>query len=280
MLGKLIKDEFKSYRMSFGIMFLAGAIFTIFMKIVCMLPYQQDVKHLIQGIGFYSYYYIIMLIGVAASVLVIVRFYSTMVGDRGYLTWTLPAKPSTIIWSKLIGGMLWKIIAGIVTIVLLVIFFVGKYWVIWNDFTMDVTLNEMNSNELHAIIRELLGLLRPEYLIPIVLFLITVLVFQIMPQLLIYFCIAVGQLFGKWRIVASIGCYFVIMIVMEILMIAGIAIMAVGGASAASVGFFENMSVVGTISFILGIMIFVGLILSVVFFLLTNMIFKKHLNLE
>lgn len=280
MLGKLVKEEFKSYRMSFGIMFLAGVIFTIFMKIICMLPYQQEVKHLIQGIGFYSYYYIILLIGVAASVLVIVRFYSTMVGDRGYLTWTLPAKSSTIIWAKLIGGMLWKVIAGVVTIVLFCIFLVGKYWVIWNDFTMDITLNEMNRHELHAIIRELLGLFRPEYLIPIVLFLIAVLIFQIMPQLLIYFCIAVGQLFGKWRIVASIGCYFVIMIVMEILMIAGIAIMAVGGASVASVGFFESMSVPGIINFILGIMIVVGLVLSIMFFVFTNMIFKKHLNLE
>lgn len=280
MLGKLIKEEFNSYRMSFGITFLAGVIFTIFMKIVCMLPYQQDVKHLIQGISFYSYYYIIMLIGVAASVLVIVRFYSTMVGDRGYLTWTLPVKSSTIIWSKLLGGLFWKMIAFIVTIVLFLVFLVGKYWVIWNDFAMDVTLNETNVDVLHEILGELLKMFRPEYLIPMFLFLITLLVYQVMPQLLVYFCIAIGQLFGKWRIVASIGCYFVLMIIMEIFMIAGIAVMTVGGVSAASVGFFENMSVFSMINFVLSIILLVGIILSVIFFLLTNMILKKHLNLE
>lgn len=280
MLGKLVKEEFSSYRMSVGITFLAGVIFTIFMKIVCMLPYQKDAKYLIQYMGFYGYYYIIMLMSVAVGILVIVRFYCTMVGDRGYLTWTLPVKSSTIIWSKLLGGLFWKMITFIVTIVLFLVFLVGKYWVILNDLAMDVTLNETNDDVLHEILDELLKMFRPEYLIPMFLFLITLLVYQVMPQLLLYFCIAIGQLFGKWRIVASIGCYFVLMIIMEIFMIAGIAVLAVGGVSAASVGFFENMSIFGIINFVLSIVLAVGIILSVVFFLFTNMILKKHLNLE
>lgn len=280
MLGKLFKDEFKSYRMPFGITFLAGIIFTVFMKLVCMLPYQKDIKSMIQSIGFYGYYYIIMLIGVAATVFVIVRFYSTMVGDRGYLTWTLPAKSSTIIWSKLLAGVLWKLIATIGVLVLFGIFVAGNYWVIWDDFSMDITLNETHVDVLREIISELLGMLRPEHLVPICLGLLTVVVYEVMPQLLVYFCIAIGQMFGKWRIVASIGCYFLIMIVMEILMIAGIAVMAIGGVSAASVGFFERMSVVGIINFVLTIVLVVGILLAVLFFALTNWIFKKHLNLE
>lgn len=280
MLGKLFKNEFKSYRMPFGITFLAGIIFTVFMKLVCMLPYQKDIKSMIQSIGFYGYYYIIMLIGVAATVFVIVRFYSTMVGDRGYLTWTLPAKSSTIIWSKLLAGVLWKMIATIGVLVLFGIFVVGNYWVFWDDFSMDITLNETHVDVLREIISELLGMLRPEHLVPICLGLLTVVVYEVMPQLLVYFCISIGQMFGKWRIVASIGCYFLIMIVMEILVIAGSAVMVIGGVSADSVGFFERMSVVGIINFVLTIVLVVGILLAVLFFALTNWIFKKHLNLE
>ncbi|MDE6432823.1 MAG: hypothetical protein K2L07_01175 [Lachnospiraceae bacterium] len=280
MLGKLFKDEFKAYSMPFGITFLAGIIFTIFMKIVCMLPYQEDIKATIQGIVFYGYYYIIMLISVAATVFVVVRFYSTMVGDRGYLTWTLPAKTSTIIWSKLLAGVLWKLIATVVTFFLLGVFVFGNYWLIWDDFAMDITLNETNVTALREIIGELLKMFRPEYLLPMFLGLLTVVVYEVMPQLLVYFCIAIGQLFGKWRIIASLGCYFLIMILMEILMIAGIAVMAIGGVSAASVGFFENMSVLGITNFILSIVFVLGILLSVLFFALTNWIFKKHLNLE
>lgn len=280
MLGKLFKDEFKAYRMPFGITFLAGIIFTIFMKIVCMLPYQKDIKATIQGIGFYGYYYIIMLISVAATVFVVVRFYSTMVGDRGYLTWTLPAKSSTIIWSKLLAGVLWKLIATVVTFLLFGIFVFGNYWLIWDDFAMDITLNETNVTALREIIGELLKMFRPEYLLPMFLGLLAVVVYEVMPQLLVYFCFAIGQLFGKWRLVASLGCYFLIMILMEILMIAGIAVMAIGGVSAASVGFFENMSVLEIINFVLSIVFVLGILLSVLFFALTNWIFKKHLNLE
>ena len=56
MLGKLVKNELKSYRFSMGIVFLAGFIFTIFMKIICMLPYQYEIREVIQVLGFYGYY--------------------------------------------------------------------------------------------------------------------------------------------------------------------------------------------------------------------------------
>jgi hypothetical protein len=113
-----------------------------------------------------------------------------------------------------------------------------------------------------------------------VLALIVMVVYMVTTQLLIYFCIAIGQLFGKWRIVASIGFYFLIMIFMEIFVIFGIAAFAVGGISVAGSGFFERMSGMGMLSLVLTIMIVVGLILSAIFFLLTNMIFSKHLNLD
>mgnify|MGYP000717205230 CR=1 FL=1 len=57
MLGKLVKNELKSYRFSMGIVFLAGFIFTIFMKIICMLPYQYEIREVIQVLGFYGYDY-------------------------------------------------------------------------------------------------------------------------------------------------------------------------------------------------------------------------------
>jgi hypothetical protein len=104
-------------------------------------------------------------------------------------------------------------------------------------------------------------------------------VFMVVSQLLIYFCIAIGQLFGKWRIVASIGCYFLIMIFMEVFASFGIAALLVGGNPVAYLG-IEKMSGIGMISVALTFGIVIGLILSAAFFLLTNMIFSKHLNLE
>lgn len=275
MLGKLIKDECKSYRFPFGIVFLTGVIFTIFMKIICMLPYQQEAKEVIQIFSAYGYYYIVMLISVAAQVLIVIRFYSTMVGDRGYLTWTLPVSSSTHIWAKLIGGMIWQLLANIVTIVLLVIFYVGDYWLWSEDIRAD-----FNGVTIGGLASELMDLFKPEYLIPIVLAILAMIAWSVMSFLLIYMCIAVGQLFGKWRIPASIGCYFVIMIGLQVISVIGVILISMSGVFFENANFNFNLSGVAVCSIIFGIMFLIGLGIDAILFAVTNNIFKKHLNLE
>lgn len=271
MLGKLIKDELKSYRFSFGIIFLTGTIFTIFMKIVCMLPYQGEVRDMVQILVSYGWYFIIMLISVAAQVLVIIRFYSTMVGDRGYLTWTLPAASSTHLWAKLIGGMLWRLLAVIVTIVLFVIYCIGNYWGFMEEITADVIWREMTA--------ELMDVFRPEYLVPILLMVLAAIVWTAFAQLLIYMCIAVGQLFGKWRILASFGCYFLVMILMQILSVMGVVILSVGSAFN-DIDVSLNIDGVWGVSGVAAVVLLLGVGVNAILFAVTNHIFKNHLNLE
>lgn len=269
MLGKLVKNELKSYRFSMGIVFLAGFIFTIFMKIICMLPYQYEIREVIQVLGFYGYYYLIMLVGAAAQVLVVIRFYSTMVGDRGYLTWTLPAKSSTILWSKIIGGSLWEILAAVVTYVYLAIFFVGNYWV--DNFIDD---------ELTWMLKDMLDAFQPRYMVTVILVVAAILLWSIVPLLLIYLCIAIGQLFGKWRILASIGCYFILMILLQIVLVVGI-VLVTGAAVAISPGqYIADLSGFAFLNGLFAVLDVIGIAGFAALFAITNFIFKKHLNLE
>lgn len=268
MLGKLIKNELKSYRFSFGIVFLAGLVFTIFMKIICMLPYREGVKEIIQSLGFYAYYYLIMLINVAAQVLVIIRFYSTMVGDRGYLTWTLPAKSSTILWAKIIGGGLWEILAAVVTYVYLAIFFAGNYWV--NGFM----------EEMKWMFRELSEVFQPEYSITVLWAVVAIFIWSFVPLMLIYLCMAIGQLFGKWRILASIGCYFILMILIQIVTVVGIVLISFTTVSVSLDVFSMDLSGFAIANGICTILVVVGAGAFAGLFAITNSIFKKHLNLE
>lgn len=275
MLGKLIKDECKSYCFSFGIIFLTGVIFTIFMKVICMLPYQQNAKEFIQIFSAYGYYYIIMLIGVAAQVLIVIRFYSTMVGDRGYLTWTLPVSSFTHIWAKLLGGMIWQFLAGIVTIILAVIFYAGDYW-LWSE---EIS-TELNGITIGEMISELMTQFKPEYLIPILLVILSAIVWSVTAFLLIYMCIAIGQLFGKWRIPASIGCYFIIIIALQIISVIGVIVVSMSGVFFTDADFNLKLSGVTVLSGIFGIIFLIGLGIDTILFAITNNIFKKHLNLE
>lgn len=275
MLGKLLKDELKSYRFSLGITFLAGLVFTVFMKIFCMLPYDDGIREMMQILGAYAYYYVIMLIGTAAQVLIIVRFYTTMVADRGYLTWTLPVKPSTHIWAKLIGGIIWKMIANIVITLLLGVFYIGNYWELdWRELV----------EEIWASIPDIMDLFKLQYLPAIFLTLLAILLWSVTSILMLYMCIAIGQLFGKWRIIASIGAYFVMMMIIYALAMAGIIFLSVGFLPFAEwldsiIGEIElNVTVVVTC--VIAVFAAVGGGLDALFFGITNRIFKKHLNLE
>lgn len=269
MLGKLVKNELKSYRFSVGITFLAGLVFTIFMKIICMLPYRYDVKEVVQVLGFYGYYYLIMMISVAVQVLIVIRFYSTMVGDRGYLTFTLPVKTSTHIWAKLIGGGIWGIIANIVTILLFGLFLAGDYWSGIQDIV----------EEFDGLFYEIGMVFEPKYIITIILALLTAFIWSFVPLMMIYMCIAIGQLFGKWRILASIGCYFVIVIILYVLMIIGMVAFSIVGANI-DYTFFGRMSGYSFANGLFGVLFLVGIGVFALFFAITNFIFKRHLNLE
>lgn len=273
MLGKLFKDEMKSYAFPMGIIFLTGLVFTVFMKALCMLPYPSESKDVIQLLGFYAHYYIILLIGTAAYILSIVRFYTTMVADRGYLTWTLPVASHTHIWVKLISGLIWRALAGIAVMAFIFLFVVGNYWSVDFQEIFDV---------FEYVLTDMWQDINFTYLPSIFMFLIGILLWMVVPILFVYLCIAIGQLFGKWRILASIGTYFVSILVLEALSVMCIVFVIVG---LEPIGmFFEhlftNFAPVVGVTLISVFFALLPLGLSAIFFIITNNIFKNHLNLE
>lgn len=283
MLGKLLKNELKSYRFSFGIIFLTAFLVTLFMKLTSMLPYQKDVREIIQVFTAYGYYYIIMIANVAALVLTVVQFYSTMVGDRGYLTWTLPASSGTHIWVKLIGATLMRILAGVVTVVLMLFFYSGRYWVFYSEIASDMGFYGSGNfifDIFRAAFQDLFGGFEAKYILTIFIVLLIVLFSLILPMLLFYMCIAIGQLFGKWRILASVGCYFGIMILLQILMVVGMIVLAVCSAESTNTVQFAYISDYAAVNLVLMFILLIEAAGAAVLFAVTNWIFKKHLNLE
>ena len=272
MLGKLLKDEVKSYRFSMGITFLAGAVFTMLMKIMCMLPYHSDMRGVVQSLSFFAFYYVIFAVAFAAQILIVVRFYQTMVGDRGYLTWTLPAKSTTILWSKLIGGGFWYILSMIVVIVCFAVFVFGGYWV---DDVGEI--GEM-MQEFQTLFTEIGEMFEIKYLIPVVLYVLAMIFWSMFSFMLLYLCIAIGQLFGKWRILASIGTYFVIMFILYVVMV--IIMFVFIGSGAVLFRFVDKMDGFALFNLVLGVFCLFGAAGFAGGFAITNGIFSKHLNLE
>ncbi len=112
-------------------------------------------------------------------------------------------------------------------------------------------------------------------IILMVLQLISGIVWSAAALLLIYMCIAIGQLFGKWRILASVGIYFAIVIALQIISTIGVVLLALVQRENYAVNYNTAQDVMySMVSIIIGIAASAGL------FAITNYIFKKHLNLD
>ena len=255
MLGKLLKRELKSYRLQVGITFLVAAIITVFMKVISMLPMKDpDGKIFLQMFTYMGYTYLIALVGVALQIFVITRFYNTMLSDRAYLTF---------------GGVIWQLIGSVFVILCQIFFRAGHYW------TQEVT----EVKDMMKIWSGYLPDFEAKFIVPIVLAVLLVFVWNVIPVLIVYMCMAIGQLFGKWRIFASIASFIIIVIAMYVLLIAGVMGLVIIDPN---INFdpFVNASAYAIINIVLGTILVVSLIAGAICFAVTNRLFDKHLNLE
>ncbi len=275
MLGKLFKYEMKSYTFSMGITFLVALAFTMCTKIMCMLPYRQDLREVIQTFCFmFVYYLLVMIIGVA-QIIIIVNFYKTTAGDRGYLTWTLPAKTSAILWSKSIAGAIWYMISVAFMILCVFLFLIGDYWTGEVNMCKEISVA---FSEMILTMREAFGVgFEIHGIIMIILTLLLFVIGTLFSFMMLYMCIAIGQLFGKWRILASIGVYLLIMFAIQVLYIVFVLVLSVGMVGFEEIMMDANPGIVMNIT--LAVFLFLCVIGYVVTFAITNKTFKNRLNL-
>ncbi len=118
MLGKLIKNEFKS-----SAHFLSGIYFAVGVAVAILLfAYMFKIKFLSM---ISTVTLIILAIGVVLVTLIFVvsEFYKTLYGPQGYLTFSLPVKSRDLIASKAIVSAVWVLLSYIIGIGL----FIGMY---------------------------------------------------------------------------------------------------------------------------------------------------------
>lgn len=280
MLGKLLKDELKSYIFPSAIALAIGTGFTVFFRILTMLPYRNESARGQMVILFgYAMYYLLMLMITSANIFAIVRFYKTTISDCGYLTWTLPVKTSTIIWSKLIGAMILKLVFVIAAIFDMFLYTVGNLKGVFRIAEMHGEVNDA------SFLSRLMEIVNIRVVILLALFVIFCVVLNVYEQVTIYFCMAVGQLVGRMRILASIGCYVVISIINQIFVFF-MMMFAIFSENTfifniySEPGIFENYNGLDVFNGCLFVCIIITGIAAVLYFALTNFIFKNRLNLE
>ncbi len=212
MTGNLIKYEFRSGLRYIGIIWpaliVSAALLGIVFKVMNIVSPEdpQGIMNIIQLIFdlvfplLYAAIFIAMI--VITIFIVILRFYKGLLGDEGYLMHTLPVKPWQLITSKGIVACA-VVMISIICAVLSVLILVGI-----DDISGLVT----GGKEFFAVLGE-----EPR-LILVIIEVIILAIFGMMASIYhIYAAMAIGQLTGKHRLLASLGAYIAINIALTVL---------------------------------------------------------------
>ena len=131
MLGKLMKYEFKATGKMF-LLFYAGLIFMSILNML-ILPWGptgdidflnstnltggsiEIVTSVMQSLLFIMYILAAIAVSIVTFVAIVIRFYK-LLGDEGYLMFTLPVKTSSHLVSKLLVSMVWFVSTSIVVV--------------------------------------------------------------------------------------------------------------------------------------------------------------------
>ncbi|MDD2371168.1 MAG: hypothetical protein PHQ32_04120 [Firmicutes bacterium] len=262
MLGKLIKYEFKSTMRIF--LPIYGVI--IGFSLIQVLLDLFNIKMIFSD-GILVTTYVLLIIGTLVLTLIvgIQRFFKNILGTEGYLMNTLPVKSWKLIFSKLFTSVSWFFGTVLITLSALSIQLASRgmlqdTWenieLLWNSLMLQYSWNS--------------GLLIGKIVMMIV-------IYACYGFLMVYCAMAIGHLFNSNRIISSfiayIGLYFIVQVI-SVVVLVGYAFVFGGG-----IDFLTNSNPDVAFTLINNQMIEMGL-LAVIYYLVTNYIVKKRLNLE
>lgn len=265
MLNKLLKYEIKATARIFLPLYAVLLVYAAIHKVISLLSPQKIEAP--QAISMFIYIMLIVTIFVVTFVVMIQRFYKNLLSDEGYLMFTLPTKPWKHIVSKLLVSMMWTAVSVIVAFMSVSIVAFDKIF----------TANFVQS--LIQAFTEAYNYLGVSIALYIVEFLLAGIVGLASSVLLIYASIAVGQLFNRHRILASLGAFIALNTVTQILATIVYTIPSYKWFRADNLE--ANFHTVEPLFhlFIWFSIIFFGLI-SAGYFFFINYILSKRLNLE
>ena len=269
MLSKLLKYEIKATARLFLPLYLTIVIFAVINLFFLATPNP--------GAKSFSFYnlamaismtvYVTLMIGLVVMTLFVLvqRFYKNLLGDEGYLMFTLPVKSRSHILCKLITAVLWTIASGFVAFCSILVIF----------------SNKISIAQIFGQLSMAFGQLTQEFGAYSYLFTFEVMVVGLLTIastiLTIYAAIALGQLFNKHKLLASFGMYIALQIVSQIIMVLSSAIFFNLAVFKPAGTFLPSAAVVNGI--LLVCILYFGAF-TAGYFCLTNYLLKRRLNLE
>lgn len=266
MFGKLMKYEMKS--LSKGLIPLYGAVLAVALVNHFMLWANVEMNMdmaVPQMTAIMVYTALCVAVAVMTFVIIVQRFYKGLLGQEGYLMFTLPVPTWQLTFSKLLGATIMTVLSGVVGIVS--IFILGASQISWADFfsSANILFSEIGFNQ--------------------VVFGLEMLVAGAMSVIAsisqVYLAIALGHLANKHRVAMAFVWYIAIDVVLSFL--SGFLAINNQGMVSGLLQFFMNTITIDPVyglHAIIGFSIAVSLVQAAIFYFGTNYILKNKLNLE
>lgn len=271
MLGKLIKHEFRATsRIVFPLLLI---LIALTLGVIVFFSWGASTNLVLQIFsGLLMTAYVIALVAsfIVILILMINRFRTNLLGDEGYLTFTLPASIHQIVWSKIIVSCVWFIATLAVVLLSGVI----------------VSLDAMAFAEVREFFFELWDVMTLQYALngtAIVLeFLLLIFVSYASSCLQFYAAMALGYSFDRRKGLLSIAFFFGFQFVSQFLF----SILAFSGI----LGGFDidifmnsvsaNLGIMGSIHVFFLFFIVFSALYGAIFYIITTQCLKKRLNIE
>lgn len=205
------------------------------------------------------------------------RYYKNLFTDEGYLTFTLPVKSSTLIFSKLWSTLIWMLISMAVVVVCVLIY------VTFGGAPIGTVINAGFYEALGEIVWPGLKKFFAELDVSNTLMAIEIIALEfvaiVYSVLSLFLAITIGSILAKkHKILASIGIYYLINTVTSTATTVFLTILMFGAAGIHNL--YTDQSANAFVHLFLTSMLLIYTIIMVAEFLITNHLLKKKLNLQ
>ncbi len=282
MLGCLIKHEFRATgrRMlpALGVLALLGLLANLSIRILDS-GFGGTPLRLLLTLFVIAFFVGMIAAWIMALVLMISRFYRNLLGDEGYLMFTLPTDAHALIWSKLIVSTVWFLAAALTIFLLIVL--------------TGANLSQMSGADFELIFRGMgegleilrsLGVTNGSLVLLGVQFVAAMVLASLTTCLQFYAAMGLGQMSDEhkvlWSVLAFVGLSFAFRFL-------GTTVLAAFSGSDSMDLVITNLEqlaqtapgVVRAVSTGVGAMMLIELLHGAVLYLITSLSLKKKLNL-
>ncbi len=274
MLSKLLKYEFRSTAIYFLPIYAALILVSSFFYIV------NKISETIQGDIYMKFYhtldileamsasiYVLLAIGLAVTtfIVIVIRFYKNLLGNEGYLMFTLPVSVEENILAKLIPSIVWFLGSCVLGIFTIISAFFGGF----NSFFgfIDIYPRDLGIETVSQYIT-IFALL----ILGVIASLATIFLFY-------YLCMCIGQMFNSHKFIASAITFLILRSVFQVL---GIVLMFSSFDTAIIYlisDMFDNLNPFNAVVLFFTLYDVTSFIEAAILFFIDSLILKKKLNL-